>query len=150
MSIAGGWDSGEDCHLTSGQSCSTLYVDMIASPLTVDAVPDLGTLGGALRYLAPRAYLSGSWARGRQTENSDLDFYLCDRKVGRLARELTAQGLEWDSCIPGSLTWWPGMDLGRTVLYPQGETTMQVEVSSIFRRYRCGRVVEVFGVDLRT
>jgi hypothetical protein len=96
----------------------------------------LDRLDDSLRWLAKRGYLSGSLSRGDSHANSDIDVYLPERHIKPLVALLKAQGVVWDSPFVGCVTWWPD--------------GYQVEVSSIFPRYRKGRTVSVNGVEFRT
>ena len=64
--------------------------------------------------------LSGSRAYGRPSPDSDWDYWMPERQVKRLLRDLIARGVRWDSPFLGSVTFWA-----------EGE---QVEVSFLFPR----------------
>lgn len=95
---------------------------------------NLSTLGGALRWLAKRGFLSGSFGRG-ETSGKDIDIHLNDRYIQKLKTTLIAQKVNWNSPFVGSITWWP-----------EG---VQVETSSLFPRYRKGQKC-IYGVWFKT
>jgi hypothetical protein len=68
----------------------------------------LSTLDGARAWIERhRSVLSGSRARGDWHEDSDWDYKLAYRDVKILGRELRRQGIEFDSCITGHISWEP-------------------------------------------
>ena len=71
-------------------------------------VEDLTTLDGARAWIERhRSVLSGSRARGDWHEDSDWEYNLAYRDVKILGRELRRQGIEFDSCITGHISWEP-------------------------------------------
>jgi hypothetical protein len=88
-----------------------------------------------LRKVAPLVRISGSWARGEQREDSDVDLYVSEKNWKKVKQLL--EGIKWDSCI-----------VGHVAFTLDGKL---FEFSTWFPRYgRRGRVVTVLGVDLKT
>ena len=101
---------------------------------------DLSRLDQALRWLAARGHISGSYARGEEGGDSDIDVRLPNRQLQTLKRRLDAQGVHWMSTITGHVVFRPDQPFDAPF----------IEVYDGFPRYGPrGSTVWVHGVEFR-
>jgi hypothetical protein len=91
-----------------------------------------------LSYLAKHTKISGSWARGEQQADSDIDLTCTFKQIDKIANYLNKLGCKWDSDLSGYIT------------IPSSEFGVFIEISVLFPRYKNYKSVDVLGVTFKT
>ena len=96
------------------------------------------TLNVILSELAKLTKLSGSWARGEQHEDSDIDLACTFKQLDKITQYLDKIDCKWESTCSGYIT------------IPSSELGVFIEISVLFPRYRKYKTVNVYGVIFKT